>query len=218
MDGQDKGSAAGDGSFDANTPAGASESDAAASSATAEAGTGASEQDDVSPEAGRDQPECSEEAVHALQAELEQMQARNKELEEQQLRLRAEFENFRRRTRREAEEQRQWAAANLVSALLPVVDNLERATQMTGEREQAPQSFVDGVDLVRKQLVGELERVGLQAIEAAGQPFDPNLHEAVLHEETDEHPDGHVIEELQRGYVLGDKVLRPSVVKVAKGT
>ncbi len=223
MDGQGTGGASGEESLkkSATTQAAESENeveesdrtDAAQPSSFGEATTATS-----GASAADDSRSAEPAEIQQLQSELERLQAEKKSLEDQFLRLRAEFENFRRRTRQEAEERREWAAANLVSALLPVVDNLERATQVTKDGERAPQSFVEGVELVRKQLLGELERAGLKAIEAVGSPFDPNLHEAVLHEESDEYPDGHVIEEFQRGYTLGDKVLRASMVKVAKGT
>lgn len=159
-----------------------------------------------------------DDSVDTLKADLERILAEKTALEDQHLRLRAEFENFRRRTRQEADELRKRAAQDLVEALLPVIDNLERATLSTEAAEGVPESFVSGIEMIYKQFLSELEKVGLQKIEAVGTPFDPGLHEAVLHEETEEHPDGHVMEELRRGYIFADRVIRPSMVKVAKGS
>src|SRR5690606_34036469 len=122
--------------------------------------------------------------------------------------LRAEFDNYRRRTRQEVEEIRARAAEGLVIQLLPVVDNLERAVAAGAGAEQDPKAFVEGVEMVLKQFLLELAKVGVRPVEALGNPFDPNFHEAVMYEESDEGPEGTVIEEFQKGYVLNDKVLR----------
>lgn len=158
------------------------------------------------------------EQVVQLTAELEAQKEAYQQLHERFLRLQAEFDNFRRRTRREADEIRQRAAEELAAALLPVVDNLERATMAAQGTDGAPKGLVDGVEMVLRQLLMELEKVGVVPIDAEGNPFDPNVHEAVAHEETDEYPDGHVMEVLQKGYLLKDKVLRPSMVKVARSS
>lgn len=152
-----------------------------------------------------------------LKAALEQALAQQRELEEQHLRLRAEFENFRRRTRREVEELRERASEELITQLLPVVDNFERALEYARSQKERSAAFVDGVEMVYRQLMAVLERAGLRPVEAVGAPFDPNVHEAVAYEECEDQPEGHVFAELQRGYTLGDKLLRPSMVKVAKG-
>lgn len=167
------------------------------------------------PEGPHEREELSK-LLDQLQQDLDAEKERTKEVEDRYLRLRAEFDNYRRRTRQEVDDIRARAAEGLAAALLPVVDNLERAAAFGGEGHD-PKSLAEGVELVLKQLLMELGKVGVEPIEAAGKPFDPNLHEAVAHEESDESPEGTVIEELQKGYVLNDKVLRPSMVKVAKG-
>lgn len=183
--------------------------------------------DDVAP--GEDPPE--EAAVAAAEQRLREAEARLEEserlleaakeeaaqLRDQYLRLRAEFDNFRKRTRAEVEAIKSRAAEDLVVALLPVIDNLERAVDSAKKTEGAPKALVDGVEMVLRQFLAELSAVGVSRIEALGTPFDPNLHEAVAYEESDEHPDGLVIEVLRTGYSLNEKVLRPSMVKVAKG-
>lgn len=153
-----------------------------------------------------------------LKADLESVQEELAKERDQHLRLRAEFDNYRRRTRREMDEIRATASEGLALELLPVLDNLERAVQAANVQDNAAKALADGVQMVLKQFLATLEKVGVVPIDAVGQPFDPTLHEAVFEEESDEFPDGHVIEEMQRGYRLNEKVIRPSMVKVAKGT
>lgn len=137
------------------------------------------------------------------------------ELYDRWLRLQAEFDNYRKRTRRELEESKAKGAEELVVQLLPVIDNLERAIAAAGDVQNA---LVEGVKLIHKQFLSILEGIGVVPIAAVGMPFDPALHEAVAYEESDTFPEGVVIEELVRGYALRGKALRPSVVKVARGS
>ncbi|MCL6634635.1 MAG: nucleotide exchange factor GrpE [Peptococcaceae bacterium] len=131
------------------------------------------------------------------------------------VRLQADFENFRRRTRQEMENFRRYASEQLVCALLPVLDNFERALAAGGD---SIESFKSGVEMIHRQLKDVLTAEGLEEIRAVGEQFDPARHEAVLQAESAEHPDNTVIEELRRGYCLKDKVIRPAMVKVAKST
>lgn len=140
--------------------------------------------------------------------------AKTREMEECQqrlLRLQADFDNFRRRSRQEREELSQVIAHGVFKELLPVLDNFERA--LAASVQDAGQ-LRTGVDLVYRQLTGILEKAGVTAIAAAGNQFDPALHEAVMRVEDAGQPDGLVLEELQKGYMAGGKVLRPSMVKV----
>jgi molecular chaperone GrpE len=125
----------------------------------------------------------------------------------------ADFANYRRRVDEERDGLSQFSNALLIGKLLAVLDDFDRALETVppGTNE----GWVDGVRLVERKLRGLLEAEGVREIEALGQPFDPNLHEAVVYEETADHPDNQVIGELQRGYRLGDRVLRPSLVRVA---
>ena len=125
----------------------------------------------------------------------------------------ADFANYRRRVDEEREGLSQFTNALLISKVLSVLDDFDRALETVppGTNE----GWVDGVRLVERKLRGLLEAEGVTEIEALGQEFDPNLHEAVVHEETADHPDNQVIGELQRGYRLRDRVLRPSLVRVA---
>lgn len=136
------------------------------------------------------------------------------QLKEQLLRTQAEFDNFRKRTRREIQQQTEMANQALVEALLPVLDNFERAISAPGETVEA---LLTGVQMVRKQLVDILEQAGLERVDALGQPFDPNLHEAVATGEAGETPDNHVMEVLQPGYLLKGRLVRPAMVRVARG-
>jgi molecular chaperone GrpE len=163
-------------------------------------------------------PESVHEETHdgpeALQAELEQAQAKANEYLDGWQRARAEFANYKRRVEAEREELRRASNMDLLLKLLPVVDDFERAFQKVPP-ELASLPWVDGVKMILRKLQAILESENVTAIQATGQPFDPLWHQAVLQEETTQHPDGHVIEEMQHGYRLGERVLRPAMVKVA---
>lgn len=140
-----------------------------------------------------------------------------KQAEENQnryLRAQADFDNFRRRTQKEKEELAQYASLKLVGQLLPVLDNFERALQSAGDSGESG-SFSKGVDMIFRQLFQVLENEGLRRMEAAGTPFDPELHQAIMQVESEEHAEGTVVEVVQNGYWLKDKVLRPAMVKVS---
>lgn len=156
-----------------------------------------------------DEPELAAEdgALAALQVERDT-------LNDQLLRTRAEFDNFRRRTARENEQLRKTAAQGLMRDLLPVVDNLERALSHV---EDKTSGLALGVEMVLKQFANVLASQGLEAIAAKGESFDPNIHEALTHQPSAEYPADTVMEEFQRGYRLGDFVLRPAQVVVSSG-
>jgi len=147
------------------------------------------------------------------QRRLDEKHARAEEYFGQLLRLQADFENYRRRTQREKEELWKYASEQLIVSLLPVLDNLERAL---AARDDDPARVVEGVELIYRQLQDVLTREGLSYISAVGEEFDPVRHEAMMQQDTDEYPDNTVLEELQKGYVLKDKVIRPTMVMVAR--
>ena len=126
------------------------------------------------------------------------------------LRLVAEFDNFKKRTQKEKEEIYSIAKTDVVVRLLPVIDNFERAEKFSDDK-----SFEEGMALIKKQFSEFLKNLGIEEIEAENQPFDPNLHNAVLHEDVEGVPENTVIEVLQKGYRLGDRVIRYAMVKVA---
>jgi molecular chaperone GrpE len=132
------------------------------------------------------------------------------------LRQTAEFDNYRKRIERERQAASEAAAAELVRDLLPLVDDLERALKAEAGAEGA-ETYRRGVELIHKRLEDILRRRGVRPIEALGADFDPNFHEAVAHDPAEGRREGEVIEDFRRGYMLGDRLLRPSMVKVAKG-
>lgn len=130
------------------------------------------------------------------------------------LRTLADLNNIRRRGREDLDNARKFAIEDFVLHLLPVMDNFERAIK-AAEEVQSFEALHGGVMLILRQLSDALAKEGVKPIEAEGKEFDPNVHEAVMRADTDEFPDNSVIEEFQKGYMLGDKVIRPSMVKVA---
>jgi molecular chaperone GrpE len=153
------------------------------------------------------------EQLEAATRELEEARARADEATYNWQRSAADFANYKRRTEEDRSLLTQAGTAVLISKLLAVQDDFDRA--LANVPAEVHEGWLEGIQLVERKLRSVLESEGVTPIEALGQPFDPNLHEAVVHEPTDAHPDNTVIEELQRGYRLGDRVLRPSLVKVA---
>jgi len=155
------------------------------------------------------------------QAELDQLKAAAAKADENWdkfLRAVADLENYRKRVAREKEELARYTSERVVAALLPVLDNLERALTAAQEHESSNAALREGLQQIQAQFRRTLEEFGLKEVVAnAGHPFDPNIHEAVGHIESAEHPEGHVIEQLQRGYKLADRLLRPARVVVSKG-
>jgi molecular chaperone GrpE len=135
-------------------------------------------------------------------------------LQDRLLRTAAEFDNYRKRIERERREWTEFAGADILTEMLPIVDDLERALQApaTGDAE----AYRRGVELIHKQMVDLLRKRGVKTIEAVGTTFDPRIHEAVMQEVSPDHTEGEVMAELRRGYTLGDRLLRPAAVKVAK--
>lgn len=155
------------------------------------------------------------EKVAALEAANARLSQVVEERNNQCMRLAADFENFRKRTQREKEELELQIKCSVIADLLPVVDSFELARTHIQTETEAEEKIHRSYQGVYKQLVECLKRIGVSAMQAKGKPFDPNLHEAVLREATNEHPEGTVLEELKRGYMLGDRVLRHAMVKVA---
>ena len=153
-------------------------------------------------------PEAAAEDADALR---EKYEAELAEKEHRYLRLQADFENFRRRTRQEKEELAAVVTQNLLKDLLPFLDNFERA--LAAENSDA-ESLRAGVEMMYKQLVEALKKEGLEYIETKGKPFDPNFHQAVMRVEDAEKEDGEIVAELQKGYMVKGRVVRPSMVQV----
>ena len=148
-----------------------------------------------------------------LQQQLDESQAQAEEHMRAWQRTAADYSNYKRRTDEERDTVAVFANALLIGKLLAVLDDFDRALDHVPP--DTDDAWVEGVRLVERKLRSVLEAEGVTPIESIGQPFDPNVHEAVVHEETADYPDNHVIDELQRGYRLHDRVLRPALVKVA---
>jgi len=155
------------------------------------------------------------ERIAALQAHIQELEQQQKETYDRFLRATADLDNFRKRSRREVQDARTDARASALREILPVVDNLERALQHA-EASREPGGVLEGVKLVLRQFAQALERCEVVPIEAEGLAFDPNVHEAISQLETEEHAPGTIMHVMQRGYRIGQRLLRPSMVVVAK--
>ncbi|HEX6183108.1 MAG TPA: nucleotide exchange factor GrpE [Pyrinomonadaceae bacterium] len=162
-------------------------------------------------------PEVAE--LLATRAELRRVEAERQDLFDKLARRSADFDNFRKRTERERSETYNRSLAEVVRRLLPVLDNLQRALDaervVQVKESEEFRHFLQGVELINRQLNGVLEGLGVEAVPTVGELFDPHVHEAVATEETDEVEPDTITQEMQRGYRLGDKLLRPAMVKVA---
>ncbi|SEM30215.1 molecular chaperone GrpE [Mesobacillus persicus] len=155
-----------------------------------------------------EEPQAEE--VNPKVAELE---AKLEDAENRYLRLQADFDNFRRRSRLDLEASAKYRAQSLVSDILPALDNFERALQTESDNEQT-KSLQKGMEMVYQSLVVALQKEGVEAIEAVGQEFDPHRHQAVMQESDENYGPNIVVAEFQKGYMLKDRVIRPSMVKV----
>ena len=158
-------------------------------------------------------PEGAQSAAQA--EELERLRRQVQEARDQYLRTLAEVENTKKRLHREKEEFVRFAAESVVRKLLPILDGLDQALVVV-DRQTDPQAVIKGVHLIYRQLLGLLEQEGATRIQTLGKPFDPHQHEAVAQVEADGKPENTVIEEVQVGYTMHGKVIRPAIVKVAK--
>lgn len=154
-------------------------------------------------------------ALSEMRAQVESLKAQVEERTTQYMRIAADFDNFRKRSQKEKEELEQQVKRNTITELLPIVDNFERARSHLKPQSDAEMAIHKSYQGVYKQLVDCLKRLGVSPMRPEGKEFDPNLHEAVMRQPTDEQPEGTVLEELVRGYFLGDRVLRHALVKVA---
>jgi len=153
--------------------------------------------------------------IARLQKDLEAVQAKAAEYLDGWQRSRAEFANYKRRVEKEQAETYQNAAARIIARYLDVLDDFDRAMADRPTEGEAVK-WAEGIALIYRKLQNILETEGVTRIEAEGQEFDPTLHEAVTHEESDSHPAGHIIAVLRQGYRLGDRVIRPALVRVAR--
>lgn len=162
-----------------------------------------------------DEADEVEERINALLEEIERLQLQANEYLDGWQRARAEFANFKKRTEREKEEARVQIASEILAKYLDILDDLELALNIRPTDNEI-KAWTDGVEMIHLKLKAILEAEGVEAILAEGDTFDPNFHEAITYEENEDHQDGQVIEVVQKGYKMGDRVLRPAKVRVAK--
>jgi molecular chaperone GrpE len=156
------------------------------------------------------------EALMELTEKLETSEKKAQEYYERLLRVSADFENFKKRNARETEEFRKYANQSLVKDLLPILDNLELAIKSSSEPGKTDEaSLREGVELTHREILKILQNYQVTPVEALGRPFDPNFHEAVMREESEAHGENTVVSELQKGYMMHDRLIRPAMVVVA---
>lgn len=185
-----------------------------ASEAEQEQTNAANESNEVAHEESIDDAVQDEEVASDLQKQLLEAKAQADDHYQKFLRTQADFDNFRRRARQEKEEFLKYASAKLVEQLLSVIDNFDRALSSSKETKDFD-ALVKGLEMTSRQLDQIMMAEGLQPMVTVGEPFNPELHQAIMQVESDEHGEGIVIEEVQKGYILKDKVLRPAMVKVS---
>ena len=157
-------------------------------------------------------PSAEVEETPAVESELEALRAEKANYLDRLARLQAEFDNFRKRSLRDQQDFRDYALAEALKSLLPILDSLDRALKTKGV---SVEDFRSGIELIDKQFHDALSKLGVEPVGAEGETFDPNLHQAVQMVDTDEVEDHRVIDELQRGYRIKDRLLRPAMVRVA---
>lgn len=162
-----------------------------------------------------EKPEKPEKTVAELEAKIASLEQARKETWDRYLRSAADLENLRKRTKRELDDARQDAKTKTLKEMLPVVDNLERAIEHAA-KDTATNPIVEGVQLVLRQFQTAFERLDVVAVDAQDKPFDPNLHEAISQQESETAAPGTIVQVLQRGYKIGERLLRPALVVVAK--
>jgi molecular chaperone GrpE len=156
-----------------------------------------------------------QEDITDLKKELEDIRLKSEEYLEGWQRARAEFANFRKRVERDREQTHQVAAGNIIRSFLEVLDDLERALKNRPEEDEGA-VWAGGIELIYRKFLKTLESQGVMPMQTEGELFDPNLHEAITHEDSPDHESGEIIEVVQTGYMIGDRVLRPALVRVAK--
>ena len=179
-----------------------------------------SEKDNISDEA-EDETQIDDgvepEPTTSFEEEFAKLKAEYQEQYDQMLRKIAEYDNLKKRAERRAEESSKYAVEGVIKDIIPIIDSVERAIESTNESKDF-YALSEGIQLIHKQLLDSLQRRSVNPIEAIGENFDPTRHEAIMHVESEEVPENAVIKEFQRGYTLHDRVIRPSMVSVSKGT
>lgn len=173
------------------------------------------------PQAHKDEPQKADEAqpqdpIKELEEKLNSKEQEAQENYDRLLRVSAEFDNYKKRTAREMEESRKYSNQSLIREMLSVVDHLELAMNSTDGQKTIEKGLVEGLQMTHREILKVFEKFHVTQLSAMGQTFDPTFHEAVMQEETDDFPANTVVKELQKGYLIHDRLLRPSMVVVAK--
>ena len=176
----------------------------------------ASDREDPQSKPGMTDPAAVENPIEDLEAKLEVKEQEAKENYERLLRVSAEFENYKKRASRDLAELRKFSNQSLIKEMLSVIDNLELAMNSTNDHKTIDQGLLQGLDMTHKEILKVFEKFNVKPIEAKGHAFDPTFHEAVMQEATDEFDENTVINELQKGYLIHDRLLRPAMVVVAR--
>lgn len=168
---------------------------------------------EAEPDEMKDETAVQEEAPQTEEASKEdEAEAKMAQMKDQLLRTMAEFDNYRKRTTKEKEQIFNRGVIYVVEAILPVIDNFERALSAAKDRED---NFIKGVEMTYNQMLSALKNLGVEQMDALGQTFDPHFHDAMQHLEDDQYGENEIVEVFQKGYMLNDLVIRPSLVKVA---
>ncbi len=172
-------------------------------------------QEEAQQDAANAEADAAEAAEEPAEQDAEKLAGELADLNQRFLRVAADFENYKRRTAQEKDDLLKYSNAKLIGELLPVLDTFQLALKNPGGSPEA-QNVVKGMEMIYRQMLQVLEQAGMSKIEAVGQPFDPKLHEAIMQVEDDSVPEDTVVEELRAGYMLKERVIRPSMVKVSK--
>ncbi|UCD80673.1 MAG: nucleotide exchange factor GrpE [Desulfobacterales bacterium] len=180
----------------------------------AEAVGNENQEPDIEPEKAEE--DQAQDPIKELEEKLTSKEREAQENYDRLLRVSAEFENYKKRTSREMEEFRKYSNQSLIKEMLSVVDNLELAMNSTDGQKTIDKGLLEGLEMTHKEILKVFEKFNVTPISAQGQTFDPTFHEAVMQEETDDVPENTVVNELQKGYLIHDRLLRPAMVVVAK--
>lgn len=169
-------------------------------------------------DSGKKDKEKTDDPLKVMKARLESVEQELKDSHDRFLRVSAEFENYKKRAAREMNDFGKFANESFVKAMLPVVDNLDRAIESSSDDDHSIRSVVEGVNMTLKEILKIFEQFGVKPFESLGKTFDPALHQAVMQKETDNHPEKTILNELEKGYMMHDRLLRPAMVVVSKTT
>jgi len=167
-------------------------------------------------DSGKKDKEKTDDPLKVMEEKLESLEQESKDSHDRFLRVSAEFENYKKRAAREMNDFRKFANESFVKAMLPVVDNLDRAIESSSNDKHANSSVVEGVNMTLREILKVFKQYGIKPFESLGKTFDPSLHQAVMQEDDEAYPENTVSKELQKGYMIHDRLLRPAMVVVSK--